>query len=130
MGGSSDKDEYQEPNIECGQARNAGAVHAEQRPATPEVRALSMLRERRKRLQAQDDLDRTPLFYAAEQGLTEDVWEILFRFRGTGMGPPRLALITTEDHSGLTAADVAEQNGHQKVAHLLRKEQVRMEYYE
>jgi ankyrin repeat protein len=91
---------------------------------------VEALAERRKRLSEQDDLGRTPLFYAAEQGLEEEVWEILSRFRGTGLGPPRLALITTKDHSGLTAADVAEQHGHEKVARLLRKEQVRMEYYE
>lgn len=91
---------------------------------------VKALAERRKRLSEQDGLGRTPLFYAAEQGLEEEVWEILSRFRGTGMSPPRLVLITTKDQSGLTAADVAEQNGHKEVARLLRKEEVRMEYYE
>jgi RimJ/RimL family protein N-acetyltransferase len=87
-------------------------------------------KERRNRLLAQDGLGRTPLFYAAEQGLEEEVEEIIFSFRGTGLGPPRLTLITTKDHSGLTAADVAEQNGHREIARLLRSEQARMEYYE
>jgi hypothetical protein len=46
------------------------------------------------------------------------------------MFPPRLALITKKDNSGLTAADVAEKNGHQAIADLLHKEEIRMEYYE
>jgi ankyrin repeat protein len=86
--------------------------------------------ERRKRLLEQDARGRTPLFYAAEKGLEEEVWEIIFSFRGTGLSPTRLAVITTQDHSGLTAADVAEQNGHQEIARLLRAEQGRMEYFE
>lgn len=87
-------------------------------------------RERRQRLFEQDALGRTPLFYAAEKGLEEDVKEMIFSLRGTGLGPPRLSLITTEDHAGLTAADVAEKNGHEEIAHLLRSEQGRMEYFE
>ncbi len=86
--------------------------------------------ERRKRLFEQDALGRTSLFYAAEKGLEEQVREIIFSFRGTGLGPARLKLIATKDHSGLTAADVAEQNGHKEIARLLRVEQGRMEYYE
>ena len=78
----------------------------------------------------QDIVGRTPLFYAAEKGHEEEVREIIFSFRGTGLGPPRLALIATKDVTGLTAADVAEQNGHQEIARLLRSEQGRMEFYE
>lgn len=133
MGGSLNKDEVEEPNKEFGEAGSAGAVDAEQQPARMRRvyrEVIEALAERRKRLLTQDVLGRTPLFYAAEKGLEEEVWEIIFRFRGTGLGPPRLALITTKDHSGLTAADVAEQNGHMEIAHLLRKEQARMEYYE
>ena len=86
--------------------------------------------ERRRRLLAQDARGRTPLFYAAEKGLEDEVREIIFSFRGTGLGPPRLALIATQDRAGLTAADVAEQNGHTEIARLLRGEQGRMEYFE
>ena len=67
-------------------------------------------REERRRLFEQDALGRTPLFYAAEKGLEEEVREMIFSLRGTGLGLARLKLITTEDHSGLIAADVAEQN--------------------
>jgi ankyrin repeat protein len=126
MGSSWDKDESEE-------AGSADAVHAEHNPArrrrvySEQIKARE---ERRKRLLEQDALGRTPLFYAAEKGLAEEVWDIIFSFRGTGLMPPRLALIAKEDHSGLTAADVAEQNGHEEIASLLRSEQVRMEYYE
>jgi ankyrin repeat protein len=46
------------------------------------------------------------------------------------MFPPRPSLITTKDHSGLTAADLAEQNGHEEIVRLLRSEQGRMEFFE
>ena len=133
MGSSLDKDESEEPNKEFAEASSAGAVYAEQQPAGirrayGEIKEA--LAERRKRFLEQDALGRTPLFYAAEKGLEEEVWEIIFSFRGTGLSPTRLKLITTKDHSGLTAADVAEQNGHKEIAHLLRKQQARMEYYE
>ena len=55
---------------------------------------------------------------------------MIFSLRGTGLSLPRLKLITTKDHSGLTAADVAEENGHEEIARLLRVEQGRMEYFE
>ena len=87
-------------------------------------------RDRRTRLLKRDGRGRTALFYAAEKGLEEKVKEIIYSFRGTGMSPTRLKLIATKDHSGLTAADVAEQNGHQEIARLLRGEQGRMEYFE
>jgi len=85
---------------------------------------------RRLRLFERDSLGRTPLFYAAEWGLEEVVSEMIFSLRGTGLGPPRLALIAIEDRSGLAAADVAEENGHAEIARLLRSEQGRMEYFE
>ena len=79
---------------------------------------------------ARDSLGRTALFYAAERGDLEEVKRIIFRLSGTGLGLQRLALITIEDASGLTAADVAEQAGHEDIANLLNGEQGRMEYFE
>ncbi len=110
MGSLLDKDQSEESNAE--------------------IEALNASRERRNRLLAQDALGRTRLFYAAENGRMEEVREILFSFGGTGLFPPRLSVITTRDHAGLTAADVAEQKGHEEIASLLRSEEVRMEYYE
>lgn len=95
-----------------------------------ELEAIKAGRERRERLLQQDARGRTPLFDAAEKGLEDEVWEILSSFGGTGLSPARLALITMRDHSGLTAADVAEEKGHEEIARLLRSEQARMEYYE
>ena len=86
--------------------------------------------EKRGSLFEQDAIGRTPLFYAAEKGLEEEVSEMIFSLRGTGLSLPRLTLITMKDHSGLTAADVAEENGHKEIARLLRVEQGRMEYFE
>jgi ankyrin repeat protein len=120
MGNSFAKDESEGG----GEAKSPGGL----RQAFREQ--LDALRERRKRLSEQDIVGRTPLFYAAEKGLEEEVREIIFSFRGTGMSPPRLALITQEDVLGLTAADVAEQNGHEEIASLLRSEQGRMEFFE
>ena len=90
----------------------------------------SLNNEERKDLFELDAHGRTPLFYAAEKGLEEEVIEMIFSLRGTGLSLPRLKLITTKDHSGLTAADVAEENGHKEIARLLRVEQGRMEYFE
>lgn len=90
----------------------------------------SLDNEGRELLFEQDAHGRTPLFYAAEKGLEEEVREMIFRLRGTGLSLPRLKLITTKDHSGLTAADVAEENGHEEIARLLRVEQGRMEFFE
>ena len=86
--------------------------------------------ERRKHLFEQDALGRTPLFYVAEKGLEQEVREMIYSLRGTGLSPTRLKLISTKDHSGLTAADVAEQHGHKEIARLLRIEQGRMEFFE
>jgi len=55
---------------------------------------------------------------------------MIFSLTGTGFYPQRLGLIEIKDHEGLTAADVAEQNGHQAIANLLRGEMGRMEYFE
>jgi hypothetical protein len=133
MGSSLDKDESEEPNKEFGEVSSAGAVYGEQEPARRirvYMEGIQARAERRKRLLEQDVLGRTSLFYAAEKGLEEEVREMIYSLRGTGLGPARLKLIATKDHSGLTAADVAEQNGHKEIARLLRVEQGRMEYYE
>jgi hypothetical protein len=79
---------------------------------------------------AQDSNGRTTLFYAAERGDIKEVRRIIFGLAGTGLWPQRLALLEIVDASGLTAADVAEQAGHDEIADLLRSEWVRMEYYE
>ena len=133
MGKPLDKDEFAKPNKEFGKANDSSAARGKQQPARSRRvyrEQIQTRAERRKRLLEQDALGRTPLFYAAEKGLEEKVREIIFSFRGTGLSPTRLTLIATEDHSGLTAADLAEQNGHQEIARLLRSEQIRMEYYE
>jgi ankyrin repeat protein len=124
MGGPSDRDESTEPSRESGKAENVGGLRRAFREQ------LDALRDRRKRLAEPDVAGRTPLFYAAEKGREEEVREIIFSFGGTGMSPPRLALIAQKDALGLTAADVAEQNGHDEIAQLLRSEQGRMEFFE
>ena len=131
MSSSFDKDEMEE--TESGGAEDTIPA-AEEQPLAEMRRTfrevLDSLRDRRKRLAEQDIVGRTPLFYAAEHGLMEEVKEIIFSFRGTGMFPPRLALITQKDVTGMTAADVAEQNGHEEIAQLLRSEEGRMEFFE
>ena len=77
-----------------------------------------------------DSVGRTPLFDAAERGDIEDVRRMIFSLMGTGVCCQRLSLIGIKDSSGLTASDVAEQNGHKEIADLLRGEQMRMEYFE
>lgn len=79
---------------------------------------------------ATDARGRTPLFAAAQQGSLADVQRIVFGQVGTGIFPPRLALLLVKDRHGLTAADVAEQSGHEAVAQLLRTEASRMEWCE
>lgn len=133
MGGSLDRNRSKEPKETLGKTIGADTADQEQPPAgltTPEVAAVRARAERRKRLFQQDERGRTPLFYAAEQGDLGRVKEIIYSFRGTGLGPPRLALITRQDNAGLTAADVAEQNGHEEIVRLLRSEQGRMEFFE
>jgi ankyrin repeat protein len=120
------------PNLDLGREISMGSLldKDQSEESNVEIEALNASRARRNRLLAQDALGRTPLFYAAEKGRMEEVREIIFSFRGTGLFPARLSLITIQDHSGLTAADVAEHNGHEEIASLLRSEEVRMEYYE
>lgn len=84
---------------------------------------------RRTRHFEKDARGRTVLFNAAERGDLAEVKSIIFSHAGTGLSPARLALITIKDNAGLTAADVAEQNGHEEIAQLLRSEEGRMEYF-
>ncbi len=77
-----------------------------------------------------DARGRTPLFQTAAQGDYQAVCAMLFSLSGTGLYPQRLALIAIRDDAGLTAADVAEQNGHRAIAELLRGDQGRMEMFE
>ena len=77
-----------------------------------------------------DEAGRTPLFHAAAKGDMEEVRRMIFSLAGTGVCCQRLGLIGIKDSSGLTAADVAEQNGYGQVAELLRGEQMRMEFFE
>ena len=86
--------------------------------------------KRGKALFVRDALGRTPLFYAVELGLLQEVEAMIFSLTGTGLFPQRLALLEIEDHEGLTAADVAEKSGYADIAKLLRRERVRMEYFE
>ena len=79
---------------------------------------------------ARDSVGRTALFYAAERGDLEEVQRIIYRLAGTGLYCQRLSLIEIKDSCGFTACDVAEHAGHKGIADLLRREQMRMEYYE
>jgi hypothetical protein len=127
------KHESKRLNKDPGKAHGAGdaSVGEKIKRVDPDDRAIVQRSvNRRKQLGERDERGRTPLFYAAERGLLERVKEIIFSFRGTGMFPPRLALITKEDHEGRTAADIAEENGHEEIAQLLRSEQGRMEFFE
>jgi len=130
MGRPLDKDESTEPDREIEEQRNSGESESAGGLRKAFREQLDALRERRRRLAEPDVAGRTPLFYAAEKGREEEVREIIFSFRGTGMSPPRLALIAKKDALGLTAADVAEQHGHEEIAQLLRSEQGRMEFFE
>lgn len=99
-----------------------------------EKRRYSKILERldyeRKLFFSRDGRGRTLLFYAAEKGDLEKVKKIIFGLAGTGTSPARLALITMRDKSGLTAADLAAENGNQEIEQLLRSEQGRMEFFE
>ena len=77
-----------------------------------------------------DSVGRTALFYAAERGDLEEVRRMIFSLVGTGVCCQRLSLIAKKDSTGLTAGDVAEENGHKEIADLLRGEQMRMEFFE
>ena len=99
-----------------------------------EKRKISKILDRlgyeRKLLFSRDGRGRTTLFYAAERGQLEKVKEIIFSLAGTGISPARLALITMKDKAGLTAADLAAENGNHEIEQLLRSEQGRMEFFE
>ena len=77
-----------------------------------------------------DEKGRTTLFYAAEIGDLVTVEAIIYKLAGTGVSCQRLALINHKDLDGLTAIDVAEKSGNDKIAELLRGEKMRMEYFE
>jgi len=77
-----------------------------------------------------DKRGRTTLFYAAEIGDLEAVKAIIYKLVGTGISCQRLALIDKEDLAGLTAIDVAEKAGHDDIVALLRREKIRMEFFE
>jgi ankyrin repeat protein len=77
-----------------------------------------------------DSKGRTTLFYAAENGDMDAVKAILFKLRGTGIFPQRLALIDVEDENGNTAVDVAKKAGNEEIAGFLLGEKLRMEYFE
>lgn len=77
-----------------------------------------------------DEYGRTSLFDAAARGDTEMVRKLIFTLPGTGIFPSRLSLLVIQENSGLTAADVAEQEGHDEIAQLLRREVSRMKYSE
>lgn len=76
-----------------------------------------------------DERGRTKLFYAAERGDQKAVEALIFRLPGTGFYPQRLSFIEIQDRDGLTAADVAEHNGHEEIASLLRYQAWFMETY-
>ena len=130
MASSLHDKQAEKPNKDTGQASSADGAHARQQSAKGSAhRVPADAQGRRGRVFEQDDQGRTVLFYAAERGDLDRVHRIIFGLTGTGLWPQRLALIEIKDVSGLTAADVAEQAGHQEIADLLRREQVRMEYY-
>ncbi len=78
----------------------------------------------------EDDIGRTPLFYAVARNDIKEVETIIFSLSGTGLSCQRLALLTHKDHSGVTAADVARKLGHEEIRVLLSSEQGRMEFFE
>jgi len=121
MGNSLDADKAEEPNKGSGKAESPGAAIKRQ---------LDARQEREKGLFEKDWRGRTALFHAAEKGLEEEVREMIFSLPGTGLSPARNALISIQDNSSLTAADLAEKNGHQAIASLLRGEQGRMDFFE
>ena len=58
------------------------------------------------------------------------VRNLIFSLPGTGLFPTRLSLLIIQDNTGLTAAEVAELQGHDEIPQLLRGEVSRMEYSE
>ena len=78
----------------------------------------------------EDDIGRTPLFYAVAKNDIKEVESIIFSLSGTGLSCQRHALISHKDHSGITAIDVAEKLGHEEIRALLSSELGRMEFFE
>ena len=77
-----------------------------------------------------DDNGRPALFHAVEIGDIELVKSIIYNLAGTGLGCQRLALINLKDSKGLTAIDIAEKEGNDEIADLLKSEKMRMEFFE
>jgi ankyrin repeat protein len=78
----------------------------------------------------EDDIGRTPLYYAVAKNDIKEVESIIFSLSGTGVSCQRRALLKHKDHSGLTAEDVAAKLGHEEIRALLASELGRMEYFE
>ena len=78
----------------------------------------------------EDDIGRTPLFYAVAKKDIKEVETIIFNLTGTGLSCQRYALLTHKDHSGVTAVDVAKKLGHEEIRALLSSELGRMEFFE
>ncbi len=78
----------------------------------------------------EDDVGRTPLYYAVAKNDIKEVESIIFSLPGTGLSCRRLALLTHKDHSDMTAVDLAKKAGHEEIWALLSKEQGRMEFFE
>lgn len=78
----------------------------------------------------EDDVGRTPLYYAVAKNDIKEVKAILFSLTGTGISCQRLALLKHKDHSGLTASDVAKKLGHEEIRAWLDSEESRIEYFE
>lgn len=78
----------------------------------------------------EDDIGRTPLFYAVALNDVTEVERIIYGLSGTGLGGQRGALITHKDQSGMTAIDLATKLGNEEIRILLAKELGRMEFFE
>ncbi len=78
----------------------------------------------------EDDIGRTPLYYAVAKNDIKEVKSIIFSLTGTGISCQRYALLTHKDHSGLTAVDVAEKLRHEEIRALLAAEIGRMDFFE
>lgn len=77
-----------------------------------------------------DELGRTALHRACEQGDRETAWDLLNQVAGTGVSPQRQSLLEMRDHSGRTAADAADAAGYVELAAELRGEWMRMDFFE
>jgi ankyrin repeat protein len=78
----------------------------------------------------EDDIGRTPLFYAVALNDSSEVERIIYSLSGTGLGGQRSALITHKDQTGMTAIDLAAKLGNEEIRSLLSKELGRMEFFE